>query len=512
MSFAILAKNLPSRKVRAAITGSPGGVRIFAKSDELAAAASGIGGFIRSAFRRLVGFISQALNLAFQAIRFSFTKLWQWTVNTVQYLWTFNWDVSDTSIDAELQRMWNSTGGLLGGFAGQLVGWTACGFAPGAVIAVFNEPLGRYLMAEVGQEAVEELAGSLASIIQISAQNLAKATFLWTFKSIRSLIKRGLKPQGIDLTGWGNDEEKDWSFARQLQKKVGSIQNEWWQEFVEEFFEEAFDSCQEAGYALAGAADSWYAQQEELKRSGLLGQSRTIEFYPNKEVKSERLILTGPEQLVKAGVISALNTRELLDNRQAEMVSSQVDLDVITPLESVGLELKLEFYNFPETPYFTKDRRKDVVRSQLVVPNANRAKLGWNEFKGLFSGQVFSKGIYSGLAVLDNGKRLKLYASSEQEVEQMLVKMAQLTTAEIIYPLHITKRTKFEDTAKKPDIKPQYLGYVHIVNWPKITNYQKKKGIRPTGKYGKVRLPMQAKEKPSWWDEDLRKALSTGLA
>ncbi|MGL5082455.1 MAG: hypothetical protein ACRC8A_13300 [Microcoleaceae cyanobacterium] len=486
MTFAVAAKLLSSRVVRATVTGNARGVRQLQRSTGGKLAQGGKSGGI---FKGLGNFISRVLKQVAGGISWSFTTLWNWISGAVSALWNFNWDISDTTIDTQIQAMWTSVGGALGGLAGQLVGWTVCGFVPAAAIFTFNEAIGIHLLKELGEEAVDELAGAAANVIQISARTLIQASLLWTYKNVRRALKNPNNVVGRSLrkffgdekmSQWGDEDQQDWSFSRKLQNRIESIKSEWWQEFFEEFFDEAFDACNEAGYALAGGMDSWYAQQAELKASGLLGAERTIEVYPNRGDKSERLVLHGPEKLLRGAVSQTLANAQLLNNRDIGLYS------FLTPewmaAQDDDLKVIIEFYSVQGKGSLTAQARKTATRSYITIPNVSRSKCSWSDIKLAAGGSNgFLWGPWSCTAHLKGGRNIRVNAGTEKEGEQLLTQLSLLSENEIDWerdpPITLNKKggTERSTRSKQQKTVKVYPWAFVLLNTKKLRKYQERK-------------------------------------
>jgi hypothetical protein len=107
-------------------------------------------------------------------ISFSFTKLWSWIVSGVQFIYNFDWNISDTAIDKQIEGLWNSFGGILGGAVGRTIGWIGCGLVPAATVFSFNQSMGAYLLKEVGEQAIDEMLDAASEVIN--------AGFRWVLK------------------------------------------------------------------------------------------------------------------------------------------------------------------------------------------------------------------------------------------------------------------------------------------------------------------------------------------
>lgn len=120
-------------------------------------------------------------------ISFSLTGLWSLFVSTSQFIWNFNWNMTDTEIDQQIQQRWNALSGMLGGTLGNSAGYLACGILPGATIFAFNEPLGAYVLKNVGEEMAEEFMSNLAGLVRYCFMSGVQSLILWGFKMSANL-------------------------------------------------------------------------------------------------------------------------------------------------------------------------------------------------------------------------------------------------------------------------------------------------------------------------------------
>ena len=186
----------------------------------------------------------------------------------VQFIYNFDWNILDTAIDKQIEGLWNSFGGILGGAAGRIIGWLGCGLVPAATVFSFNQSMGAYLLKEVGEQALDEMLDAASEVINAGFRMGAQATFLWLYKDVRRALKDPSNPFGAALRSvmgdkkidnWGTGES--WTIAKAVEKKIESIPNTFWRNFTEEALEEGSEACIEAGFAVAGGIDAWLAQQ-----------------------------------------------------------------------------------------------------------------------------------------------------------------------------------------------------------------------------------------------------------
>ncbi|NER49237.1 MAG: hypothetical protein F6J92_21585 [Symploca sp. SIO1A3] len=262
MTLTIIRANLSSRVKRSEI-----GPRTYDVYGQIQEPESD--GFIQkiiSVIGKVVGFLFKKVwQLLVAGFRFSWSALWGGIVSTTQFLWRFNWNISEKEIQNQMKNSLTQLAGTLGGTLGNSLGWLVCGALPGTLIFSFNEALGLYVLENVGEEALEELASNIAQLVRLSFGLAARGAFYYLFIKARKAFY-GDKPRS----------KKPWSFASSVEERVENIDNQIVEQFVEEFLEEFSESCIEAGYVVANTLDAWNAQQKMAQKS-LLGPERTVE-------------------------------------------------------------------------------------------------------------------------------------------------------------------------------------------------------------------------------------------
>ncbi len=268
MSLTLELEELGSRLIRKTI--SNGGIRKFTKS-ALSDSKDDEGNVIGKIWNGINRFgnslMSQTLSLLGSGFQFSWTALWSACVSGASFLWNFNWNASDAELDSQINSSFSGLAGSLGGTLGNALGYLVCGAIPGAILFTFNEPLGVHVLEQVGEEALDEIARNVANLIKVTATSVTKAAAIYAYKNIRKLWRepdsafvQKLKASGIvdqakidKALAYRN---KPWSFAQKTEEAIESIPNEFWRNFTEEFVEEFFESCTEAGYLVANGSRS----------------------------------------------------------------------------------------------------------------------------------------------------------------------------------------------------------------------------------------------------------------
>ena len=112
----MILRELASRKIRDSATGG-NLIRTWSASATTTASNNG-GGLLETIINGALRFGNFLISGVVSLISFSFTKLWSWIVSGVQFIYNFDWNMSDTAIDKQIQGLWNSFGGILGGAVG----------------------------------------------------------------------------------------------------------------------------------------------------------------------------------------------------------------------------------------------------------------------------------------------------------------------------------------------------------------------------------------------------------
>ena len=520
MGFVRTLANSASRIVRREVTG--GRITRFFNSESRLSSGNEGGGFLGTIANwagKFVGFIGNVLGAILKFIGFSFTKVWSWIVGGVQFIYNFDWNITDQAIDNQINNLWNSVGGILGGFAGQAFGWLACGIVPSAAIFVFNEALGSYLLREVGEEALSGLTASLNSVLQQTASGGLTMAGLWLYKNIRRGLKNPANPLGQFLRlklgnetidQWGESGTDSWSFALAVEKKVESIPNEWLREFVEEFLEGAGESCIEAGYAVAGGLDAWYAQGAQ-QRESVLGQDRIVEVTPNREIPEESFVLAGSEELIRQQLTAMIGQHRLLGERDVGQITGLGYDDLLGRLNPLGFALIIVWYDKEKPPYESKRHRRAIKR-QLTIPSVIRSKIDWEIIK--IAAEPFTTGPITCTAKLSDGRRLKLRAATESGAKLKIQKLLTLSTAEVVGPLTFqTEDYLAGDTDdRRPPTVTVYPAFCTVINQQKLANTGERGRTHDDGeKYRKLkaRIRLYPRKEPPEVEDVLKRILSS---
>jgi len=452
--ISMILRELASRKIRESSTGG-NLIRIWSAS---ATTTSGSGNFLETIINGALRFGNFLISGIVSLISFSFTKLWSWIVSGVQFIYNFDWNISDTAIDKQIEGLWNSFGGVLGGAVGRTIGWIGCGLVPAATVFTFNQSMGAYLLKEVGEQAIDEILDAASEVINAGFRMGAQATFLWLYKDVRRALKDPSNPFGAALRNFMGDKKIDnwgtgesWTIAKAVEKKIESIPNLFWRNFTEQAFEEGSEACIEAGFAVAGGIDAWLAQQA-MQRNSLLGSDRTVEITPDRSAPDERLILSGSEAVLRPAIVQVMATHQMLANRDVGVLINGTPVDdTVTP----GVQerrLIIEFKEKNAPPWIMPDGKRARKR-QITVFSVKRG-LTWEEVK--LAAKQYTSGQRLVNARLDNGHQMQCYASTENEGLQKIKELLKLSTAELL-PNGVRDSGYVSPTARRRELP--YLVY-----------------------------------------------------
>ncbi|MGL5876567.1 MAG: hypothetical protein ACRC2V_02085 [Xenococcaceae cyanobacterium] len=502
-----------SRTVRNTVTEGEG-VRTIAPPDvntDTTSTTDNIFSFFSSVGGWIVGVV--------KGIGFTFTGLWSLFVRAQQFLWNFNWNISDREIDALLARQQVILASYLGGTLGNLAGYLVCGIVPAAGVLVFNEPLGAYLLAKVSEEAFEEFSANLGNLLRASFYMLVERAFYWTFKNVRKIVREFYKdPDSAQsritrnilgsnreeaLRNWGAEGSQPWSFAIAVEQWIESFNNATIEAFLEEFLEEMGDACIESGYVIANGLDSWVAMSR-LTEETQDGAEVVVELQPNREVEGETIIVAAPRNEIRQALVSTMADHTLIDNRDVGMwVGEPVREYLRTDPISIQLVISLNSVQYSPHVAVNGKRGKRVV---ITIPNVSRTKIDWQTIKTAAGGtNGYLWGQYQVTARLTEGHKIQLYAATEQEAIDRVKAYALLSKSEIL-TINVLREVKEAnrvtyDVLNKPPTKI-YPIFFTIINQRRVLNEDSGRA-KPSGVYKERRhkIPLNTDTKPDNFDE-----------
>ncbi|MBD2743655.1 hypothetical protein [Coleofasciculus sp. FACHB-1120] len=228
-------------------------------------------------------FGSLLAGIAMIAILVALPVLWSLGLKAIQYVYTFNWNVTDAELDKQLETKLEALYGMTGALVGQLMGYFICGALPGTVAFAFNPAVAKVVLSNVAEEAKEEIYEQLAIIAQGALSTLTNALAIKAFQGTRKWAKRPGSPVynilkealGENFTKWGDEGRPSFSFSGQVEERVEKIKDPKLKNFSEEFLENFGEACIHAGTITVTSIHSQMAAQK-LMQEQLIGKQQTI--------------------------------------------------------------------------------------------------------------------------------------------------------------------------------------------------------------------------------------------
>lgn len=238
----------------------------------------------------------------------------QWVQQTFNFLWYFDWNATDETLDAAIKSQYEALLTQAGGALGGTLGWLVGGLAPGAIIFMLNEPLGVYVLNNVGQEALEEVTPLIGGLIQSALRVWTRHAITSTYKWFRQKIIASYEFKGytdgdlqqvanakIQSGEWNQEQANDWlnstkrirdaanaggerrpwSFHSKFEEWRKQNLPQWLQNAAEEFVEEFSDAFWEGLACVANSVDAYVAAQKVTAPS-VLGQQTAVRITFNR--------------------------------------------------------------------------------------------------------------------------------------------------------------------------------------------------------------------------------------
>jgi hypothetical protein len=412
-----------------------GGIAAAIKAKLGAITVGGIGGAIW-------GFLSKIplTALITSAFGFIFGQLMQFLTTGVQQILNFNWNQTDLQLDAQLEQAKLALASVAGGTLGNALGWLVCGAVPGAKIFVLNQPLGLEILRNVGEEALDEFAGNVRALSQLTFQSIFGGLLIQAYKNNRALFRKIRDGVGTILLfpaggadAWKQYVEKAESegravtFAEGIETTVEAIPNPLLRAFVDNAYDEFFDSCFEAGYVVANTIESHY-----LRNKAERGRTITITIEPNRKNPRERLLLQGTEQELIESLPRVMLDYDLLDNRDVGTMIASPPEEVIRRRPNARL-LTITLKSTPRPPWRAGVGAGEYKETSIEIPDAKR-NITWQKVKQACSGaNGYLYGRFKAIATLNNYRTMSCFASTEDEARDRIKAYAELSEAEILF-------------------------------------------------------------------------------
>ncbi|OKH39077.1 hypothetical protein NIES2119_08075 [[Phormidium ambiguum] IAM M-71] len=468
----------------------------------------GIRGFARALSTRIITSI---------VAYFTITKIVQLAFTAIEYLWRFDWNISDENINKQIESKFNTLMGSVGGALGTTIGGTTCTLG-----MLYIYPQALMFVDEIGGELWEEIASAWTAVLNLGARLAAETIFLNGYKSVRNWLKKS----GVAAQILGEEKAKKWgnsrhvvSMAKTWENIVESIKPEWMKQFVEELTEEGYESCKEFALIVANRADQAIGIQKAGLKKAVLGKEQIIEIYPNRDIPSEVTVLAGREELVRAQTVQVLAQHQLMGNRDVGIVIGGENFS-----ENAGrrapkqVSLIIEFSPRNEKPYFkplTIDGVERILRPRYEISNVRKTRLDWaliQQACGGINGYMYGREnvTYNLISEMgENRGQVRIYGQTKAEAKDIAKKLIALTDSQISTGAAGEELDEGNKTSQRGNMKPITRVYPYRVTVivgvdtlrregrKKLTSAQANSLIR------KAVFPLRGTEKPYWWDETI---------
>lgn len=475
---------------------------------------------------------------------FSFEKVARFITSNWDSFWNFNWNISDEQIDKNMNALANQFISTTAGFLGNMAGKLVCGVLPTAGIAFINKAAALHIALSKGPEMLIEVSTAFGSYVRQSFNMAMKAIAWQLFKHGRRAIKWFLTNSNAPIAKklvatipggestvkkWGDEKGEEWSFGKQRrdareklpEKYDGNLSTIWNQDSSEEFWDEFSDSCKEAIILVAQGLDEYIALQriEQNRQQQLV--SAVIEN------NGERFRLVSSLRNLQENVTTALAQTEILGNRDIGQFVGSGDIAEVPNSSNLKIQLTFILYNYEKPPYWTKDRRSKLQKTQIELPSVERSKITWDRLQRIFtqpSKSAFTKGNIKVTCQMMNGRKFSFFTneSSKNAAVRICKELVDLTNSRIVYPITFEERKGYgaRENAKRIRETRMYISEVKILNWELIDKFEQAKidlgensalAMYKDPRKSKVKIPLHFERKPSWVDNAIRTATRTSL-
>jgi hypothetical protein len=391
------------------------------------------GGIIQTIWgigKKLVGFV---INAAKAIVGWLLRNGWEILIQLTYELVNFDWNQTDAAIRQQMQSNNERIAMSLGAFAGTGLVWVASIAIAGLATIKFPVLAGKIAL-DLAREGGEEIRGQLNSLLYSTRDAVASNIVLGGLLTLRQLRLFGLVP----IT----QEKEPWTIAGEIEERIERIDNGMIRAFVRGFLESAVDAIIEVGYVVSYSIDDYY-EAVKLANQSQLGEQRSVILQPDTRVE-ENVIITGPQELVKQNIQTAITTHRLIYNRDVGAIVGQPAEDWVRG----GIQrrkLVIVFKSRKEPPWrVTGESTKEI---SYTIPEP-KTGLSWQELKT--AAKHWTWGRFRATANLENGRQMAVYGATKEEAEEKLRELKTLTSLEILTLSVSEERDRHPNLRKSP--------------------------------------------------------------
>lgn len=375
---------------------------------------NGIVSWVRGLVARLPGFISGLIRSAAQWLVSNVVPL---IISTVSAVANFDWNQTDASIRERMHQNDLAIAAALGSAVGAGAAWLVPIGLAGAASLKFPVLGGKVVLA-LAEEANQEIRGQVRALVTTTRDALVQNTILSGFLSLRRMRLFGLAPV--------TEQKEPWTIAQAIENRIESIPNDWWRTFFESGYDQFLDSLTDAAYVVSYAIDDYFSAMK-IANQAQFGSQRTVAIEPDNRTE-ERVVLHGPQQLVKQSIMTALATHQLVHNRDVGQIVGQPAEDWLR----AGMQrrkLTIVFKSKEKPPWTAAAGQPAVREVSYTIPEPDLG-LTWQKLKT--AAKHYTWGKFRATANLDNGRQMAVHGATVLEAEHKLKDLIALGTGELL--------------------------------------------------------------------------------
>ena len=132
------------------------------------------------------------------------------------------------------------------------------------------------------------------------------------------------------------------------------------------------------GYVVAFTLDDHFEASQRANQS-MLGPTRTVELTPDERVADEQLIIEAPQELIIPTIQNAVNTHQMVHNRDMGQIVGTPETDYVTPRPQ-RRKLKVIFRSKQTPPFLDCLERVVNSRDRPFADSRTRCRDGIRGF------------------------------------------------------------------------------------------------------------------------------------
>jgi hypothetical protein len=357
----------------------------------------------------------------------------QWTMQTANVLYNFDWNKSDKAIQDQIEASHNAMFGVLGGVTATYVARSA---GLGAIGSIKNKypKINVDALADAREDNLDEIRASISGALMAMRSNLATNAFLSSYMTGRHLL--GNAPNA-------DKKNEPWILSEKLDDIVEKQQNPAIRSYLTSFKDQAEDAIFD-NIALMGNViqSSYNSHLAALKTEQ--GPNRVIQITPDSSDSSVKTFVSGSQKQIieaveTAQIINAGMANKNLGNVVAVEAAQAVKADRNKKIVTI-------FYRNGPNGASTLSNGNRADEKRLVLHNVKET-YDVGKLKPVL--ENIQGGSYLVTAVLSDGHHATVYAATEGEGKSVLRKLVESACVGNIVKFKVTQPPD-EVKLKKP--------------------------------------------------------------